>query len=206
MKKYLTVLVDAIIAGICIATGGIAFLSIENPVVGALFFTLGLFIIVTRKYNLFTGKVCYVFDNKPSYIIDVIIIWIGNLIGTVLIGLAVKATRIETICLRAEKMCQTKLDDSLISLFVLAIFCNMLIFIAVDGFNKNEHTVGKYLGLFFGVAGFIVCGFEHCVADMFYFTVGGAWSVKTLICLLVITAGNIVGGVLLPLAKKLRDQ
>lgn len=203
-RKYLSVFVDAIIAGICIAIGGIAFLSIENSVVGALFFTLGLFTIVTRQYNLFTGKVCYVFDNKPSYLLDVVIIWIGNLAGTYLTGALVKATRIVKICERAETMCQTKLNDNLLSLFVLAIFCNMLIFIAVDGFKNNEHHVGKYLSLFFGVAGFIVCGFEHCVADMFYFTVGSAWSGKTFGCLMIITLGNIVGGLLLPLAKKVR--
>lgn len=58
------------------------------------------------------------------------------------------------------------------SLFILGIFCNLLIFVAVDGFKENPHEIGKYLSLFFGVSVFIICGFEHCVADMFYFSLG----------------------------------
>ena len=45
------------------------------------------------------------------------------------------------------------------------------------------------------VMAFIMGGFYHCVADMFYYHVSGAWSVDMLIRLLVITAGNVVGGI-----------
>ena len=48
---------------------------------------------------------------------------------------------------------------------------------------------------------FILCGYEHCVADMFYFTVGGAWSGRAVAALLVITLGNAVGGVFFPLVR-----
>lgn len=204
MKEKISIFTDAVLAGVCISLGGIAFLSINIPIVGALFFTMGLFIICTRKYNLFTGKVCYVFDNKPSYLLRLPVIWLGNLAGSVIVGLVVQLTRISSISERAAQMCETKLNDSYLSLFILGILCNILIFVAVDGFMNNEHHVGKYLSLFFGVAGFILCGFEHCVADMFYFTVGNAWSGKTILVLLVITLGNAVGGILLPLFKKIK--
>ena len=49
---------------------------------------------------------------------------------------------------------------------------------------------------------FILCGYEHCVADMFYFSMAGAWSGAALLRLLVITAGNAVGGVLFPAARQ----
>ncbi len=49
---------------------------------------------------------------------------------------------------------------------------------------------------------FILCGFEHCVANMFYFSVAGCWSGKLLLRLLVMTLGNTVGGVLFPLARR----
>ena len=62
-------------------------------------------------------------------------------------------------------------------------------------------TRGKYLSLFFGVMVFILCGYEHCVADMFYFTAAGVWSVDTVLRLVVITLGNAVGGVLFPLVR-----
>ena len=73
----------------------------------------------------------------------------------------------------------------------------------VDGFKNHEHEIGKYLGLFFGVVAFILCGFEHCVANMYFFTVGGAWSLRTLLYVLVMTLGNSVGGLFLPLLRKI---
>lgn len=78
--------------------------------------------------------------------------------------------------------------------------------IAVDGFKNNPHELGKYLALFFGVMVFILCGFEHCVANMYYFSIAGMWNGKALLWLLVMTAGNAVGGVIFPLAQKLNHK
>lgn len=114
----------------------------------------------------------------------------------------VRCTRIgAALAEKAAGLCETKLGDSLISIFLLAIFCNILIYIAVEGFNKIPHEVGKYLALFFGVVVFILCGFEHCVANMYYFSAAGMWSGKTLLYLLVMTLGNTAGGVLFPLVR-----
>ena len=49
---------------------------------------------------------------------------------------------------------------------------------------------------------FILCGFEHCVANMYYFSVAGMWSGKTLLYLLVMTLGNAVGGVVFPVIRR----
>ena len=75
-------------------------------------------------------------------------------------------------------------------------------FVAVDGFKSNPHELGKYLGLLFGVCVFILCGFEHCVANMFYISLAGMWSGQALLMLAVNTIGNAVGGMLFPAAKK----
>jgi len=196
--------IQSILAGICIGIGGAFFLAIDNKVIGALFFTLGLFTIVTRGFHLFTGRIGYVLDQPASYCASLIITWIGNLIGTNLVALCMLFTRnAAAFQEKAASMCETKLNDGPLSLFILGIFCNILMYIAVDGFRSNEHELGKYLGLFLCVAGFILAGFEHCIADMFYFGIANTWSVHTFICLLIITAGNIVGGLLIPVCKKL---
>lgn len=187
-----------ILAGISISFGGIAFLSSGNKIVGALFFTIGLFMVLVFKFNLFTGKVCYSFDNKPSYILRLLIIWIGNFTGAVLMGLILQATRLTALQDACVAIVNTKLSDSLISLFILGIFCNILIYLAVHGFNNFENPIFKTLALFFGVSVFVLCGFEHCVADMFYFSFAGAWSWNMIARLLIITLGNIVGGLLIP--------
>lgn len=204
MKKLKT-FVFAVLAGVCIAIGGTVYLSVENKALGALLFTVGLFTICCFGLNLYTGKVCYVFDNPPSYLLDVALIWLGNLLGTWGAAKLLLATRIGAgLQANAAAVCAAKLGDGILSIFILAVFCNMLICIAVEGFKNNPHELGKYLALVFGVVVFILCGFEHCIANMFYFSVAEVWSAKTFGYLLVMTLGNAVGGVVFPLALRLK--
>ena len=197
------VFLSAIAAGLCIALGGGAFLSIENKVTGAVAFTIGLFVICSYGFHLFTGKVCYVLDNDGRFAAMLPVIWIGNVVGTWCVAFLERQTRIgAAMTERAVGMVDVKLSDSLLSVFILAIFCNLLIYIAVEGFARHPHELGKYLSLFFGVSIFILCGFEHCVANMYYISMANAWSGKALIFILVNTLGNAVGGLLLPVFRK----
>ena len=197
------IFLSAIVSGLCIALGGGAFLSIESKVVGAIAFTIGLFVICSYGFHLFTGKICYVFDNDGRFAAMLPVIWVGNLIGTWCVAFLERQTRVgAAMTERAAGMVAVKLGDSLLSVFILAIFCNILIYIAVEGFARHPHQIGKYLSLFFGVTIFILCGFEHCVANMYYISAANAWSGKALVFLLVNTLGNAVGGLLLPVLRK----
>ena len=168
-----------------------------------MFFVVGLFTICTFGFNLYTGKVCYVWENDKNYGINTIVIWLGNLVGCWITASLFSMTRIApAISEKALGMVETKFNDNLLSIFILAIFCNLCIYIAVDGFKNNPHEIGKYLALFFGVMVFILCGFEHVVANMFYISIAHAWSGYAWIFLLVNTAGNCVGGWIIPLTKK----
>ena len=200
--KLVKVFLSGILAGLSIGLGGVAFLSLESKVIGAAVFTVGLFTVCTMGFNLYTGKVCYAFDNDAQYAKNLPVIWLGNLCGAGLTAFFVSMTRNAGIAEKAMALCAAKLDDSLVSLFFLGVLCNIFIYIAVEGYKNNPHEVGKYLSLFFGVMGFILCGTEHCVADMFYFWMAGAWSGQAILRIVVITLGNSVGGVLLPLARK----
>lgn len=205
MKKLVSFLYS-VLGGACIGIGGTVFLSCDNKVTGAVFFCLGLFAICTFGFNLFTGKVGYVFENPPAYTGFVLSVWLGNLVGTGLVGYAVRATRIAGIAEKAAALCQTKLDDGVLSIFILSVFCNILMFIAVDGFKNNPHQLGKYLGIFLGVIVFILCGFEHCVANMYYFSVANMWSGKAFFYLVVMSVGNACGGVIIPLCRRLKEK
>ena len=200
--KLVKVFLSGILAGLSIGLGGVAFLSLESKVIGAAVFTVGLFTVCTMGFNLYTGKVCYAFDNDAAYARNLPVIWLGNLCGAGLTAFFVSMTRNAGIAEKAMALCAAKLDDSLVSLFFLGLLCNIFIYIAVEGYKNNPHEVGKYLSLFFGVMGFILCGTEHCVADMFYFWMAGAWSGQAILRILVITLGNSVGGILLPLCRK----
>ena len=197
------VFISAILAGICIGIGGTVYLSLDNKVLGSLFFTIGLLTICSHGLHLYTSKVCYIFDYDSKYKLQVTMIWTGNLIGTGLVAFLVRMTRLaEKLVSAAEKLCSTKLADEYISLFILGMLCNVMIYIAVDGYNKIEMEIGKYSSLCLGVMVFIICGFEHSIADMFYFWVKGGYTVEVIVRLLVITAGNAVGGIMFHNAKK----
>lgn len=202
MNNYLKTFVSGILAGMCISIGGAVFLTLESKVLGAVFFMAGLFVVCTFGFNLFTGKVCYVFENDKQYALNLIPIWLGNLVGSLIISCFILLSRNgAAIHERAVGLCNTKLNDSLVSIFFLAILCNIMIYIAVDGYKNNPHEIGKYLSIFFGITVFIICGYEHCVANMFYLTVGGAWGAKAVVFLIVNTIGNFAGGVFFPLLR-----
>lgn len=192
----------AVLAGIAISIGGVAYLSVENKIVGAFLFAAGLYAICVQGLNLYTGKIGYLFDNPPSYLWTLLVIWIGNWTGAILAAQAVNVCRIRSIAETAKAVCASKLADGYGSLFLLAVFCGLLVFVAVDGYKKTQNP----LILFICVAGFILCGFEHCIADMFYFSMADAWSASSVLRIVVITLGNSVGGLLIPLVKKLPEK
>lgn len=77
---------------------------------------------------------------------------------------------------------------------MLGFFCNIFVYIAVEGYKTFPLALGKYLAIFVGITVFIMSGYEHSVADMFYYFMAGRMDPEALVRLLVITAGNVCGG------------
>ena len=196
-------LILSIYSGLCIGLGGTVYLSCDNKILGSFLFGLGLFTILNFGFNLFTGKVGYFVNNKPSYWGFLGIVWLGNFIGTFLFAKMIAATRYgATLQAKANALCLVKDGDNIVSLLVLGIFCGILMFIAADGYKNIENQVGKVVVVFLPVMVFILSGFEHCIADMFYFSLAGDFSALMLKSLIVITVGNSIGGGLIPLARR----
>lgn len=190
----------AVLAGSCIGIGGTVFLACDNKYIGAFLFSIGLFAILTRGFALYTGMVGYLPENlNVDYVIRLLVVIVGNLVGTACIGLPLLLTRQQEFSQKAADMCAVKLADSYLSLLILAIGCGILMYLAVDGFKKSSDPLIKVLGIFLGVPVFILCGMEHSIADMFYVSAGMAWSLKAVLCLIVIIIGNGIGGVLIPI-------
>ena len=191
------------LAGAAVSIGGAVFLSLESKVLGALFFSIGLFMVCTMGLHLFTGKVCYSAGQPRGYTGWLALVWLGNLAGAQAVASALRLTRIgAALSEKAAALCQIKTGDTLLSLFILGIFCNMMIYAGVESYKSCPHEAGKYIGMVLGVVVFLLCGFEHCVADMFYFAMAGAWSPRAAICLVIITLGNAAGGLLIPACRK----
>lgn len=194
--KHLRDLAMATLAGVAISISCIVFLTIENPIIGSLLFSVGLLTVLKLKLNLFTGKAPYICNNKPSYILFTLLVWLGNFAGTGLTAFLISFTRIkDKIIERCISVAQMKINDNLLSLFILAIFCGIMMYIAVDTYINQSKDKNFTSGLIvvLCVSVFILAGFEHSVADMFYFIFALPFK-QWIIPLLVITAGNIVGG------------
>ena len=201
METKKSIWMSAVLAGLLIGVGGTVYLSVENKIAGSFLFGIGLFAIVTYSFHLYTGKVGYTLQNKPAYLGYLGLILTGNFVGASLAGILVRQTRLSDLALRAAELCQVKLADSGWSILILAIFCGLLMYLAVDGYRSIENAFGRCLIVFLGVMVFILCGFEHCVANMFYFSLAAAWTPKAFAYLLLMIVGNGLGALLIPAVR-----
>ncbi len=194
--------VDGILAGLMIGIGGTVLLSVGGGIPGACFFTIALLIICYRGYSLYTGKIGFMaYNHKGSDFVTLLTGLFGNVIGTLLSGLAVSFALSDRAKL-AKTMCETKLDDDLVGVFIKAIFCGILMYLAVAVFKENKSP----LAIFFCVPVFILSGFEHSIADMFYFFTARIFSLEMLIFLIIVILGNTVGGLLFPMLTLLKGE
>ena len=199
--NILTTLKKSIIGGFLIGFGGTVYLNMDNKIVAAFLFGLGLFTIINFELNLYTGKIGYL--SKENWR-EILLTLIGNFIGTNLFAFLVLQTRLagklkEVVAPAVE----LKLSDNLLSTFILAIFCGILMSIAVGTFKKLPNILGT-LAVFLCVAVFILVGFEHCVANMFFFALSSS-PADYLLTLLVAIAGNSLGGIAFYRLTKIKE-
>ena len=174
----------SILAGMFISLGAVVYLKVGG-IAGALLFSVGLMSVLYTQTELFTGKARLLVSKELSPI-RLIQIWIGNFAGCCLMSIIVCSTPIGAVISGpAAAIAATKAANSFLVNMALGIGCGMLMTTAVEGTT----TTGNWLFAIIPVATFILIGFNHCVADMFYILVGGCgfWS------LIPTTLGNIIG-------------
>jgi formate/nitrite transporter FocA (FNT family) len=164
--------------------------------------------VCTFGMNLYTGKVGYLADGPIKNLRLVIISWCGNFVGMLGSSMILRTTRIgDTLAARGQELVDIKNADNVWSLFVLGIFCGMLMYVAVACYNRGKGKPGPnivgYLGIFLCVMMFIHCGFEHSIADMYYYMVSGNMFTGMGFAVIgMVTLGNAVGGVIFRLFDK----
>ncbi|MDY4785514.1 formate/nitrite transporter family protein [Pygmaiobacter massiliensis] len=206
MKHFCTFW-GGVIAGMMIGIGGVVFLSCDNRLTGAVFFSLGLMTIIARGMLLFTGKAGYAAEQPISYLGYLGLIWLGNLVGTGIVGLGMRATRFgAALAERATELWAIKAADGPVSILILAFLCGLLMYIAVDTYKIFPNDFGKVFIVVVCVVVFILSGFEHCIANMFYGWLAGAWNAHNLLWLLLMSVGNLLGGMFLPFTKRLMEK
>ena len=86
------------------------------------------------------------------------------------------------------------------------ILCGVLITLSVLSVNHaHKKGLSANVGVIFPIIVFAFCGFDHSVANMFYFYCFGEFSLKVVAYILLTIVGNVIGGVLLPYVIKLKD-
>ena len=198
----------SVFAGVMISIGGTVYLSCESKIAGALLFTIGLAFVCIYKMNLFTGKIGYLIGNRPKYLIDLVVIWIGNLVGTSIVSALLYFAK-AGLAEKAQALCEKKLEQSPLQTVVLGAFCGLLIHLAVDHYKSAASDLSKFIGLFLCVSVFILSGFEHSIADMFYFgaaNIACFLSGRAMIFVALVTLGNCLGAFVLPLLQLVKPK
>lgn len=210
MKKYLKIFISSLLAGFCIAFGATVFLFCKNEgtfamkVVGAFLFCIGLFTIIHFKLWLYTGKVGAILDNKPKYFIDLALCCIGNILGVFILASIIKLTKYaDTLKAVATPIVADKQADSPLSILILAMLCGVMIYVAVKGHEKADYGIGKALFAFLPIVLFIICGFEHVVANTCYYTYAGVFNLKVVGYFILMAIGNGIGAVIVDGMMKL---
>lgn len=218
----------ACFAGLFISIAGasatVASATVPNPstsrLVNALIFPAGLVMVVLAGSELFTGDCLMIISAAKKSITPAellktwCVVYLGNLAGALftaalfvfghtpdLFGGALAQTLVNTAA--------AKVSLSVSDAFIRGVLCNVLVCVAVwitlGGSTASEKVIGLYPPIFV----FVLAGYEHCVANMFYIPAGifaageygiaaeglnwGAFLVKNL---LPVTLGNIAGGAL----------
>lgn len=207
-NKYISWIVDGIMSGLFLTVGCTVFLLSESKLAGAFLFSLGLYAIITFKLGLYTGKAGYIVLKPPRYIAEVAMTFLGNIAGTCIAANLIRLTRFGTaLSENAAEVIGGKLADGPISIFILAVFCGMLMFTAVEGSRRCTESGNHIGGLFIVVMPvmvFIICGFNHSVADSAYFFLSGcAGAERAAAYFAIAVTGNAAGCMLIPTLKKL---
>lgn len=207
-KDILDFGVRSIFAGIIIGMAAIAYLICclkSSAVVGAVMFSFALLMIFIMELRLFTGSIALIPETPKKRLWVLPVSFFGNLIGVMLVALLVYSSaigpQIEEI---ARTVVETKLDHGLFSAFLTAILCGICISFSVVAANE---AIGKgfqpMIFIIFPVVIFVLCGFEHSVANLAYFAFAKAaltWDVVWFFALIIL--GNLLGGPLILLTKK----
>ncbi|MBR0541555.1 MAG: formate/nitrite transporter family protein [Clostridia bacterium] len=191
-------ILSGISAGILISIGGSVFLACDNKYVGAVMFSVALLCICLKGYSLYTGKIGFIPEKHDKEAFSVLLLGLlGNLIGTVVCGYAIRYA-LPALGDTAEKICTLKLEQAIPQTLIRGIFCGVLMYLAVSIFRDKQ----KVIGILFCIPVFILAGFEHSVADMFYFAASGIVSLEAFVFLMTVVLGNTIGGMLLPILMK----
>lgn len=215
-----------ILAGMFIGFAGVAStigaVTIENPsvarMISAFLFPAGMAMVLVAGSELFTGNnlIMLAYLEKKVKLYEMLknwfIVFLGNFIGAAFVAFLVVYGHTPDLYQGALAksmvvIAENKVNLSFMDAFIRGILCNILVCIAIWASFAAKTVSGKLLMSFWPVMLFVLCGYEHSIADIYFcmagiFTAGeyqiaseglsvGSFLIQNL---LPVTLGNIVGG------------
>jgi len=176
---------------------------------GAAVFPVGLMLVIMAGAELFTGNnlmTLALLDGKITsgrMFLNWSMVYLGNLIGSVVLALLLAWSGLygsEILAAKAASIAAAKVSLTFMQAFVRGILCNMLVVLACWMQAGSKDMTGKILALWFPIMLFVLSGFEHSVANMFFIPLGiflgadATWGQFFINNIIPVTLGNIVGG------------
>ena len=225
------VFVLAVMAGMFIALAGCGALAASctiggsaGKLVGACVFPAGLTLVLLAGSELFTGNCLLIIPALEKEITGAamvknwVIVYLGNFVGSVLVAWMAAASHQLSLyhgqlAAMVIETAAAKASMPFLDAFLKGILCNLLVCLAVWTSFSAKDAAGKVIVLFYPIVVFVVCGFEHSVANMFYCPAGLfamadpaykalaaldvsglTWGSFLIRNLLPVTLGNMAGG------------
>lgn len=164
-KSNLNYCLQALLAGVLIGLGDIVYVVNSNHLIGAFLFSLGLLTILMKGYPLYTGRIGFIEGVsdlvKPRG--GMVCLMLLNFLGIALTCSLANVSRLDLSVV--ENVITVKLQQPWYSALFLSWGCGVMMYIAVSGWRKTANPLFVILPIMF----FILCGFEHCIANFGYF-------------------------------------
>ena len=181
-------ILKALLAGVLIGFGAYAYVSLfnDNRFLGACLFSLGLISVFHLQADLYTGKI----GQFPRIKIKTLaIMLLFNFIGITILAITIWGNN--QLVEKCTEIASKKTSISIPVALIMAILCGMIIQLAVD--IKKQGPIVTIMCIML----FILCGFEHCVANIFYFVGSSVFKWEYIIYTIIYVIGNSCGGILM---------
>ncbi|MFH1355128.1 MAG: formate/nitrite transporter family protein [Candidatus Omnitrophota bacterium] len=205
-------------ASIAVLSGGTLDPGLARFLAGGVF-SVGLMLVLIPGSELFTGNILMVigFIYRKYSLARVLrnwfMVYLGNLLGAMIIvwlvyktGLLMSSGKLNSMGITALGIAEAKLQLTFSEALCRGILCNMLVCMAVIMCISSRTISGKIFGIFFPIMVFVISGFEHSVANMYFLPIGlmlkGEFTSNYFSIfgnLIPVTIGNIIGGLLIVL-------
>ena len=201
IREFYPQVFGGIASGLLVAIGGAVLLSVDDRVMGSILFSIALLSICYMDLYLYTGRIGFLAEGAgrkaPA---QLTVGLLGNFVGATLTGFVIRYVR-PALIEKAQASCQARLDNGILRAFVLGCFCGVLMYVAVKIYKLKNSVVG----ILFCIPVFILSGFEHSIADMFYFALAGMIDFAYLGFIIAVIFGNSVGALLIAALYRLKS-